>query len=66
MWWRSPTAGQLSTTGITYIGRADNPTSTSNANTLTVTGTGSSWNAGNQTVYVGHTNNATAHRTTTS
>ncbi len=52
--------GQLSTTGTTFIGRANNATSTSNANTVTISGAGSAWDAGNQIIYVGHTNNAGA------
>ena len=52
--------GTLTTTGISYIGRAGTNFNESNANTLTVSGVGSSWNAGGQTVYVGHTNNAGA------
>ncbi len=48
--------GTLSTTGTSYVGRANTTGSQSNGNTLTVTGTGSSWNAGNQTVYVGFAN----------
>ncbi len=52
--------GTLTTSGTNYIGRANVASSQSNANTASVTGTGSSWNAGNQTVYVGHTNNASA------
>jgi len=46
--------GQLTTSAISYIGRANANLTTANNNTLTVSGTGSSWNAGNQTVYVGY------------
>ena len=52
--------GQLSTTGTGYIGRANAASTESDANTITVSGPGSTWNAGGQTVYVGHANNATA------
>jgi fibronectin-binding autotransporter adhesin len=53
--------GTLTTSAVSYIGRTANAGFTeSNANTLTVTGTGSSWNAGNQNVFVGFTANAGA------
>ena len=52
--------GQLSTSGTSYIGRANNTYTASNANTLTVSGTGSTWNAGNQTIHVGYTTATTA------
>ena len=55
--------GTLSTTGISYIGRANSAGSQSNDNTMTVSGTSSSWNAGNQNVFVGFANNATATST---
>lgn len=50
--------GTLSTTGTSYIGRTDTVDgSIANENTVTITGTGSSWDAGNQTIHVGYTNN---------
>lgn len=52
--------GSLSTTGVGYIGRANTSGSQSDSNTMTITGTGSSWDAGNQNVYVGFTNDASA------
>jgi hypothetical protein len=52
--------GQLSTSGTSHIGRANNSNTASNANTLTVSGTGSSWNGGNQNVFVGFTTSTTA------
>ena len=55
--------GQLTTSGgPSYIGRNTISTAgaTTNSNTLTVTGTGSSWAAGNQNVFVGFTNQASA------
>jgi hypothetical protein len=53
--------GTLTTSAVSYIGRTANAGFTeSNANTLTVTGTGSSWDAGGQDVFVGFANNATA------
>jgi fibronectin-binding autotransporter adhesin len=48
--------GTLTTSsGANYIGRATVSGANANANTATVTGTGSSWNAGNQIMYVGYT-----------
>ncbi len=53
--------GTLTTSGTNYIGRATVAGAVSNANTATVTGTGSTWNAGaSQNVFVGFTANATA------
>ena len=52
--------GTLSTSGANYIGKANVASSIANANTATVSGTGSRWNAGNQAVYVGYTGHATA------
>jgi autotransporter-associated beta strand protein len=52
--------GTLTTSGVNYIGRAVANFTQANANTLTVSGTGSSWNAGNQTINVGFTSNAGA------
>jgi autotransporter-associated beta strand protein len=53
--------GTLTTSGTNYIGRAYIAGSVANANTATVTGTGSTWNAGtSQNVFVGFTANATA------
>lgn len=52
--------GQLTTSATNHIGRANNNFTESNANTATISGTGSTWNAGNQIIYVGHTNNAGA------
>ena len=52
--------GTLNSTGAILIGRANLAGSQSNSNSMTVSGTGSTWNAGNQNVTVGSTNNATA------
>jgi len=49
--------GQLSTTtGANYIGRAgvSGAQGQANGNTVTITGTASTWNAGNKPVYVGY------------
>ena len=54
------TGGTLTTSGVNYIGRATANFTQSNANTLTVTGAGSSWAAGNQNVFVGFTSNSGA------
>jgi autotransporter-associated beta strand protein len=55
--------GTLTTSGVNYIGRATANFTQANANTLTVSGAGSSWNAGNQTINVGFTSNAGATST---
>jgi autotransporter-associated beta strand protein len=52
--------GTLTTSGVSYIGRANNNFTQSNSNTLTVTGTDSSWAAGNQNVFVGFTTSTSA------
>jgi hypothetical protein len=46
--------GTLTSSGSILIGRANQTGSQANSNTATVTGTGSSWNVGNQPVYVGN------------
>jgi autotransporter-associated beta strand protein len=52
--------GTLTSSGAVIIGRANNVRSNTIGNTATVSGTGSSWNASNQNITVGLTNNASA------
>ncbi|MFN4943586.1 MAG: beta strand repeat-containing protein [Akkermansiaceae bacterium] len=52
--------GTLTTSGANYIGRATANFTQANSNTITVSGAGSTWAAGNQNIFVGFTSNAGA------